>query len=161
MNTIRRIFGSITPIKRTLFFVFADGIIFVLSLLISYILKFGIREEVISFPYGYILNAIPLFLIVKYSVYFKLRLYQFTWQYVGLNDLYNLLKANLISAAIIVLIYYIGYLHVPSWLPKSVIFAEFFISFILIGSLRISKRVFIEIFKPARIQKGLGVPITF
>ena len=154
MNVIKRIFGSITPIKRTLFFVFADGIIFVFSLLISYILKFGIREEVISFPYGYILNAIPLFLIVKYSVYFKLRLYQFTWQYVGLNDLYNLLKANLISAAIIVLIYYIGYLHVPSWLPKSVIFAEFFISFILIGSLRISKRVFIEIFKPARIQKG-------
>ena len=154
MDIIKRIFGSITPIKRTFFFVFADGIIFVLSLLISYIMKFGIREEVISFPYGYILNAIPLFLIVKYSVYFKLRLYQFTWQYVGLNDLYNLLKANLISAAIIVLIYYIGYLHVPSWLPKSVILAEFFISFILIGSLRISKRVFIEIFKPARIQKG-------
>ncbi len=154
MSMLKRILGNITPTKRTLFFVLADGFIFVFSLLVSYILKFGIREEVISFPYGYILNAIPLFMIVKYIVYFKLRLYQITWQYVGLNDLFNLLKANLISSGIIVLIYYIGYGNVPGWLPKSVIFAEFFISFILAGSLRISKRVFMEIFKPARLQRG-------
>ena len=154
MNVFRKLFQTVTPFKRTIFFVVADGIIFIISIYLSYALKFGIKTSVHPFPYQFILNAIPLFLIIKYFVFFRLRLYQFTWQYVGLNELYNILKANTISAGIIFLIYVIAYSSVPSWLPKSVIISDYFISFILAGSLRISKRLFIEIFKPARIKKG-------
>ncbi len=148
------IFRNITPFKRTLFFALADGIIFIFSIYVSYALKFGLKPEVHAFPHGYILNAIPLFLIVKYAVFFRMRLYSFTWQFVGLSDLYNLLKASIISASILFLVYVIGYGSVPAWLPKSVILSDFFISFILAGSLRISKRLFIEIFKSARQIKG-------
>jgi len=154
VNFFKKLFGNVSPLKRTFFFVIADGFIILISLYISYALKFGLRAEIHSFPYGYLVNAIPLFLIVKYFVYFRLRLYQFTWQYVGLNDLYNLLKANLYSMAVLFIVYLVGYAAVPTWLPKSVILSEFFISFILVGSLRISKRLFIEIFKPKRDQHG-------
>ncbi len=154
MPKITGLFRNITPFKRTLFFALADGMIFIVSIYVSYALKFGLKPEVHAFPHGYILNAIPLFLIVKYAVFFRMRLYQFTWQFVGLSDLYNLLKASVISASILFLIYVIGYGSVPVWLPKSVILADFFISFILAGSLRISKRLFIEIFRSARQSKG-------
>ncbi len=154
MNVLKKIFQSVTPLKRTIFFVIADGIIFIISLYLSYALKFGLKLQSHPFPYDFVLNAIPLFLVVKFLVYFKLHLYQFTWQYVGLNELYNLLKANTISAAIIFLVYFIGFSYVPNWLPKSVIISDYFISFILAGSLRIIKRLFIEIFKPARTKRG-------
>ena len=145
---------NIHPLGRKLFFVVVDGIIFIISIWISYALKFGLKPEVHAFPYGYILNAIPLFLIVKFFVFFRLRLYQFTWQFVGISDLYNLLKATTVSSSIIFLIYIIGYGSIPTWLPKSVILTDFFITFILAGSLRISKRLFIEIFRSARQVRG-------
>jgi len=154
MPRLSGIFRNITPFKRTLFFALADGVIFIFSIYVSYALKFGLKPEVHAFPHGYILNAIPLFLIVKYAVFFRMRLYSFTWQFVGLTDLYNLLKASTISASILFLIYVIGYASVPAWLPKSVILSDFFISFIMTGSLRISKRLFIEIFRSARQIKG-------
>jgi FlaA1/EpsC-like NDP-sugar epimerase len=154
MNLLKKIFQSVTPLKRTIFFVAADGIIFIVSIYLSYALKFGLKTEINPFPYLFVLNAILLFLIVKFFVFFRLHLYQFTWQYVGLNELYNLLKANTFSMAIIFLVYFIAYSSVPSWLPKSVIISDYFISFILAGSLRISKRLFIEIFKPARTRRG-------
>jgi FlaA1/EpsC-like NDP-sugar epimerase len=154
MNLLKKLFQHVTPFKRTVFFVVADGFIFIVSLYLSYALKFGIRLEAHPFPFQFVLNAIPLFLIVKFLVYFYLHLYQFTWQYVGLNELYNLLKANTFSMLIIFLVYFIGFSYVPAWLPKSVIVADYFISFILAGSLRISKRLFIEIFKPARARRG-------
>jgi FlaA1/EpsC-like NDP-sugar epimerase len=153
MRLWRQIFQNITPLKRTIFFVAADGFIFLVSIVISYAIKFGI-SGVEEFPYEFTFNAIPLFIIIKFFVFFRLRLYQFTWQFVGLNDLYNLLKASTISAAIIFLIYIIAYDTVPAWLPKSVILTDYFISFILTGFLRISKRLFIEIFKPGRDKKG-------
>jgi FlaA1/EpsC-like NDP-sugar epimerase len=154
MARLTGIFRNITPFKRSLFFAMADGIIFIISIWISYALKFGLKPEVHAFPYGYILNAIPLFLIVKFFVFFRLRLYQFTWQFVGISDLYNLLKATTVSSSIIFLIYIIGYGSIPTWLPKSVILTDFFITFILAGSLRISKRLFIEIFRSARQVRG-------
>lgn len=154
MNLFKKLFTDITPTKRTFYFVVADGILFILSVYISYALKFGIKHGLGDLPYLFIFNAIPLFLIVKYTVFFRLHLYQFTWQFTGLNDLYNIIKALLISSSIIFLIYIIGYSIIPSWLPKSVILTDFFISVILIGFLRISKRMFVEIFKPTRINKG-------
>ena len=154
MNILSKIFSNPTPAKRTIFFSFVDGIIFILSIYVSYALKFGIKPEVHAFPYGYIMNTIPLFLIIKYAVFFRLRLYQFTWQFVSISDLYNLLRASTISSSIIFLVYILGYGVVPVWLPKSVILSDFFISLILTGSFRISKRLFIEIFKSGRQKKG-------
>ena len=110
----KSLFGRKTALKRTIFFVISDSLIFIASIIISYSIKFGLKEEL---PYRFIGKAIVLFLIIKFFVFFYQKLYQFTWQYVGLNDLYNILKANVVSTAIIVLCYFIGYQYISIWLP--------------------------------------------
>ncbi|GAB4367481.1 MAG: nucleoside-diphosphate sugar epimerase/dehydratase [Calditrichia bacterium] len=154
MNVFVKLFGPPTPLKRTIFFVIADGIIFLISIYLSYAFKFGITLVHPNLQEGIILKTIVLFFIIKYAIFFKMRLYQFTWQYVGLNDLYNLLKANSISLLIISFFYLIAGRNILYGLPKSVIVADYFISFIMAGFLRISKRLYLEIFNPSRERHG-------
>lgn len=154
MNLFKKMFSNITPLKRTIFFGFADSMIFIFSIYISYALKFGLRHGLSELPYNFILRAIPLFMIVKLFIYFRMHMYQFTWQYVGLNDLYNLLKASTISSGFVFVLYLAAYETVAPWLPKSVILMDYFITFILAGSLRISKRIFREIFQSSRASHG-------
>jgi len=154
MSLYTKVFSNTTPRKRMAFFITADLIIFVLSIYTSYAIKFGLRTEVRELPYDFIYHAIAMFLVIKLLVFFIMRLYQFTWQYVGLHDLYNLLKACTLSSGIILTIYVAGYSSVAPWLPKSVILMDYFITFILAGSLRISKRIFMEVFRSSRQKKG-------
>jgi FlaA1/EpsC-like NDP-sugar epimerase len=154
MNFLYKTVGQPTPLKRTIFFVIADGVIFLVSIYLSYAFKFGLYLDNPYLVPNIITKTIILFFIIKYSIFFKVRLYQFTWQYVGLNDLYNLLKANTFSLFILFMLYFIGRNNILYGLPKSVIVSDYFISFILAGFLRISKRLYIEIFNPARSYRG-------
>jgi FlaA1/EpsC-like NDP-sugar epimerase len=154
MSLFRKLFSGTTPHKRMVFFITADLLIFILSIYISYAIKFGLKPEVNKMPYDFIIRAIELFLVIKFLVFYFMRLYQFTWQYVGLHDLYNLLKAATLSSGIILAIYLAGYSEVAVWLPKSVILMDYFITFILVGSLRISKRIFMEVFRSSRQKTG-------
>jgi len=154
MNFIFRLFGEPTPHKRTIFFMILDGVIFLLSIYLSFAFRFGIFLESPSLREGIVLKTLIIFSIVKYIIYFRFRLYQFTWSYVGLNDLYNLLKANTLSLFVLVLFYFIGLNNFLAGLPKSVLVTDYFISFILVGFLRISKRLYIEIFHPIRSRRG-------
>ena len=154
IHFIKKTISKPTPKKRAFFFLFSDGIIFTISLYISYSLKFGFGFYKADLPDLFFLKAIILFFVIKYLIFSKFRLYQFTWKYAGLNDLYNLLKACGISLLSIVFIYFVASGFVQSWLPKSVILVDFFITFILSGFLRISKRLYIEIFNPMLSKKG-------
>lgn len=154
MSFFSNLFGRPTPLKRTVFFVFADGIIFLISIYFSYALKFGLTLRNPYLQHGIIVKTIILFLVVKYIIFFRFRLYQFTWSFVGLSDLYNILKASTLSFVIIVVFYFLGYNYVLTGLPKSVILSDYFITFILVGFLRISKRLYLEIFSPGRAIHG-------
>ncbi len=143
-----------TAKSRAIFFFFSDGIIFTVSLYLSYAIKYGFDFGKPELSDWFFIKAILLFFIVKYAVFSKFRLYHFSWKYVGLNDLYNLLKACLISLFLITFFYFFTSAIVHSWLPKSVILADFFITFILAGFLRISKRLYVEIFNPMLSKKG-------
>jgi len=151
---INKILTKPTPIKRTLFFLFSDSIIFTFSLYIAYSIKYGFEFYNAELADYFFLKAIILFFSIKFLVFSKFRLYHFTWKYVGLNDLYNLLKASGISLLSIIFIYFIFSSTIYLWLPKSVILTDFFITFILSGFLRISKRLYIEIFNPMLSKKG-------
>ncbi|MCB0284583.1 MAG: polysaccharide biosynthesis protein [Calditrichaeota bacterium] len=137
-------------LPRNLLFIFFDGISFIISIYLSYAIKFGLKEEVHHFPYEYAINAVFLFLIVKFAVFYKLKLYYFNWKYVSISDFYNLIKASIINFAIIFIVYFVGYSAVPEWLPKSVIVTDFFISLLLVGSIRISYRFFFEVLNTKR-----------
>lgn len=154
MNRIKKFLMTPTPFKRAVFFVLADAVIFLISIYLSYAFKFGWTLQHPNLHEGIILKTIILFGVIKFAVYYKFRLYQFTWSYVGLNDLYNILKANTVSFFIIIFFYFLGFNTFLAGLPKSVILADYFISFIMVGFLRISKRLYIEIFKPVRQRRG-------
>lgn len=154
IRAIKNFFSNPTHKKRVLFFVLSDGIIFTISILLSYAIKYGFDFGEPDLPEWFFIKAVILFFLVKYTVFAKFRLYHFSWKYVGLNDLYNLLKACAISVLLITFFYFIASTTVQSWLPKSVILADFFITFILAGFLRLSKRLYIEIFNPMISKKG-------
>lgn len=154
MKLYRGLLTKPTSKKRAIFFIISDGIIFTISLFLSFTIKYGFELDVPELPEFYFLKAVILFSVIKFFVFAKFRLYQFTWKYVGLNDLFNLLKANTVSLFIIAFLFFIGSDSFLDWLPKSVIAGEYFISFILSGFLRISKRLYIEIFNPMLGRTG-------
>jgi FlaA1/EpsC-like NDP-sugar epimerase len=151
---IKKTLSKPTPAKRAMFFLFSDGLIFAFSLYIAYSIKYGFKFYNADLANFFFLKAIFLFFSIKFLVFSIFRLYHFTWKYVGLNDLYNLLKACGISLLSIIFIYFIFSNSIYEWLPKSVILSDFFITFILTGFLRISKRLYIEIFNPMLAKKG-------
>jgi FlaA1/EpsC-like NDP-sugar epimerase len=126
----------------------------VVSIYLSYGFKFGVTLQNPALQEGIILKTIILFSLVKYVNFFRVKLYQFTWSYVGINDLSNLLKASTISLVVLSGCYILGRHNILLGLPKSVIVADYFISFILAGFLRISKRLYYEIFNPGRGRRG-------
>ena len=154
INSIKRFFTKPTHKKRVIFFVLLDSLIFTFSLYISYSVKFGFAFYDADLSDLFFLKAILLFFAIKFIVFTIFRLYHFTWKYVGLNDLYNLLKACGISMLSIIFIYFLASNYIQEWLPKSVILVDFFITFILAGFLRLSKRLYIEIFNPMLGKKG-------
>src|SRR6478752_10500627 len=77
---------------RTLLSVSAHGVLFALSLLIAFALKYDFRLEMPWFREQYLIY-LPLTLLVKLIVFARLRLYRDSWRYVGLRDLFNIVKA--------------------------------------------------------------------
>ncbi|MEM2074333.1 MAG: polysaccharide biosynthesis protein, partial [Nitrososphaeria archaeon] len=70
-----------TYFKRLLFFFFSDIIIILVSLYLSFLIRFELR-----FPEEYrelFLRAIPFFIFFKLICFSISRLYNITWRYVG------------------------------------------------------------------------------
>ncbi len=139
-----------------MFFVMSDIIITVFSLYFSFFLRFDfvLREEY----RGLIIEALPLFIIVKLSIFLGFRLCRIRWKYVGLHDLMNIAAALTVSEGILAflilfpvnrLIHYSG-IMVPTFgfqeFPRSVFLIDWTNSLILLFTIRISKRLCLEIF---------------
>jgi FlaA1/EpsC-like NDP-sugar epimerase len=69
-------------------------------------------------------NTVWLTIPFKLLVFFNSKLYKWMWQYTGINDLINLLKATFVSSTMIILT--ILYLHQFKGYPRSVFIIEFF-----------------------------------
>ncbi|MDI6802206.1 MAG: nucleoside-diphosphate sugar epimerase/dehydratase [Thermodesulfovibrionales bacterium] len=108
-----------------------------------------------------IVNALPFFLIIKLVIFSFFRLYRITWRFVGLNDLYNIVNAIVVSESLlIVLILTSQNYHLPgipnemfAGFPRSVFLIDGMLSFLLLAGLRISKRVSLEIILKKRSNK--------
>lgn len=145
-----------TALKRFVFFFTSDLLIIIFSLYFSFQLRFDFNPA----P-GYnalLLDALPLFLVVKLAVFSGFRLSKITWKYVGLRDFINITAAVIVSEALLVLAVYAafrqpghpfaGFLPDISALgfPRSVFFIDGAVSLILVLLLRVSKRLYIEVF---------------
>ena len=75
-------------LRRFLFFFLSDIFMIILSLYLSFLLRFDL-----TFPPEYtavFFKALPLFIVFKLLSFAGFRMYRLTWRYVGINDLCNI-----------------------------------------------------------------------
>lgn len=153
-------YSWIAPTKalRSVFFLFLDGVLVALSLVLS----FSIRFE-FAIPGDYkttILVALPLFVFIKTAWFAVFRLYRMTWRYVGLNDLFQIVTSLCMAELLIIALIYMPlptpFQHLAADLrsfPRSVFLLDLVLSIVFISALRISKRVYLELFRDANARR--------
>ena len=151
-DTVRRALRP-TQGKRILFFLVADSVMIVASLAIAFGIRFDFASGV-SY-YSVIAIALPLFLAVKLSSFAFFRLYVMSWRFVSLRDLSNIFLASLSASSVLVVVIYFFRIDAFREFPRGVLIIDGIVSFILIASLRIGKRVVFEVVRrPHLAGKG-------
>jgi len=129
--------------KRILFFVASDVVLIYLSLHLAYSLRFDFKippDHQIHF-----LHVFLFLLVLKILFMAVFKIYYISWRFFSLSDMKRLFLALL--AAFIA--FFVCYFIIPSWVqpvPRSAIMIDFILSFVLLGSLRLSKRIILEQF---------------
>ena len=134
--------------KRLLFFLIADLILFYISLHLSYALRFDFVIDPAHMEN--FLHVLGFLLLFKFLFMFLFRVYNITWRFFSLGDSKQLVKAHIAAAGAFVATFWLA----PEFflpMPRSVIVIDLFLSLILTGGLRISKRVLLE-----QIRSGEG-----
>ena len=107
-------------------------------------------------------NFLSVFVVLatlKVLFFFTFRVYNITWRFFGLEDALQLIKAHLAAAAVFMIILYLFYdFFTP--MPRSAIVIDLFLSMILTGALRISKRVLAEQLKRGEYQNTLIIGVN-
>ncbi|PKL52509.1 MAG: polysaccharide biosynthesis protein [Nitrospira bacterium HGW-Nitrospira-1] len=152
--------------KRSLFFILSDILIIILSLYLSFLLRF---EFALSEVYNaMVLKALPFFIIVKLVSFGIFRVYRITWRQVGINELFNIVSAVIVSELVLVVLFLVPsplnffalterFLSpVSTGFPRSIFLIDLGISILLISGLRISKRFYLELVRNKRnLKQGL------
>ncbi len=129
-----------TKLKRVLFFLIFDIIIFASSLYLAFLLRFSGEIPQIFYA-GLILSACIL-VILKISLFWIFGIYRVPWRFFGIYEARKIFLIHIISGVVFLLIFFV-FSKIFEPFPRSVIAIDCAISFILIGSLRIAKRLFI------------------
>ncbi len=110
-------------------------------LIIAYISAYMLRfDGVISTEYWTLIKkTLPLVILVKVGIFFIFKLYQGMWRYASLIDLFNVIKASVISSLIIISIILFAYRF--EGFSRSVFFIDWVLTLLLIGGLRAGIRI--------------------
>jgi len=136
--------------KRTIFFVFADILLFALSFYLAYLFRFGFFIPA-EFYIGFY-NALPLLIGLKLLMLYLLKIYHVVWRFFSLAEAKKLIFAIFMGNLIFAIIFLL-FVQVP--FPRSTILIDFFISAILVGGFRISKRIFLETKRKPGVKRAL------
>jgi UDP-N-acetyl-D-glucosamine 4,6-dehydratase len=130
-----------TPLKRTLFFILFDIFLSLGTLFLAYNLRFNFHIDE-----KYLTNfflVFSLLLLLKVMALFYVKIYKISWQFISLSDAKKLLYAHILAYVAFVGCYYVlPELFIP--FPRSVLMIDFIFSFLILGTLRVSKRLFLE-----------------
>jgi len=130
-----------TSFKRVLFFVFADFVISLFTLLTSYGLRFNFE---IPQPFMHaFFNIFLLLFVLKLISFFMFHIYMIPWRFFSLEDARKLLLAHLLAYGVFALVM-LQYITGLSPFPRSVIGIDLVLSLFFIGLLRIAKRSYLE-----------------
>ena len=130
-----------TKLKRLVFFLLGDVFIFVFSIYAAYLLRFNA-----DIPDIYVQG---LFVTAGFLIVFKLffmwmfKIYKVPWRFFGLNEARKIFLAHVCSAVLFTIIFFIIQDFLNPY-PRSVIFIDLLISCLLVGLLRISKRMVLD-----------------
>ncbi|MBF7042481.1 UDP-N-acetylglucosamine 4,6-dehydratase (configuration-retaining) [Campylobacter volucris] len=131
--------------KRLGFFLGADILLFVISIFLSFSLRFS-ADIPNEFYEGMFKSAVVLiFLKIIFLALF--RIYQVAWRFFSLNEARKLVLALALAELAFLGIYFL-YDDFFNPFPRSVIGIDFVLSCMLVGSLRISKRMVVDFRKP-------------
>jgi len=129
---------------KKLVFLLADAVVLILSAWLSFMLRF---EGII--PANHFINLYSLMLaslVVGLPIFYWQKLYHFSWSYVSLSDLYRVVRSAALANFIVIVAIFILRDWTPfAGFPRSVAAANFCLSIIMIGGLRIGKRLFTEV----------------
>ncbi|MDL0103017.1 UDP-N-acetylglucosamine 4,6-dehydratase (configuration-retaining) [Campylobacter felis] len=138
--------------KRLIFFLSCDVILIVLSIFLAFELRFS-GEIPKSFYMGMI-KAGLLLLVLKIVFLFAFRIYKVAWRFFSLGEARKIFFALALAELVFLMIFY----FYPSFFnpfPRSVVGIDFVLSYMFIGTLRISKRMLVD-FKPSRLKDELS-----
>jgi len=142
-----------TPKTRFAFFVLADIFLVSLAILLAFFLRF---DGAIPTAYlaGPLQVTIALAVVLLIPLLYAFRLYWISWSYVSTEELLSLWKAVTIgfiflTSSVLLLsgtAVFVGF-------PRSVLVISYMLVFVLLGGLRIAKRIYLQIFSN-RISEG-------
>jgi len=146
-----------TSLKRVCFFIFSDILLSLLSLYISYLLRFNFHIEdkfIATFWIVWVcITSLKLFFMYIF------RVYKVVWRFFSLIDAQNILKAHILSYGFFIILYVI-FKDMINPFPRSVIIIDFFLSLMFIGALRISKRVVFESYGKHTLKPALIIGVN-
>ncbi|TLD79882.1 UDP-N-acetylglucosamine 4,6-dehydratase (configuration-retaining) [Helicobacter sp. MIT 11-5569] len=125
--------------KRITFFVIIDIIVSYFTLILSYDLRFSFQV-----PLEFKANVVLVFFVLialKILALAVFKLYLVPWRFFGLLEALKLFYAHILAYGIFCGIAFLG---VFGSFPLSVVGIDFVISSILIGAIRIAKRIYLE-----------------
>ncbi|MBE3610430.1 UDP-N-acetylglucosamine 4,6-dehydratase (configuration-retaining) [Campylobacter californiensis] len=130
-----------TKLKRLIFFLLADTIIFIASIYIAYLLRFSGNIPEIYYQ-GLFITMI--FLVgLKLSFMWMFKIYKVPWRFFGLNEARKIFLAHICATVIFSVVYFIIQDYLKPY-PQSVVSIDLLISCLMVGALRISKRMFLD-----------------
>jgi len=151
-----------TKLKRTAFFLLFDALIILLSFYFAFHLRFEF-----AFPAKYVHRAYFWaggLVVLKIWILYLFKIYNLNWSFVGVTELSYILKAWFVSVTSIYIVNIILRNFLVDYnLPLSVIFMDSALSFGMTGFLRISKRLFMEMFSRIGVRKRtliVGIDFT-
>ena len=129
---------------KTFFFVIADIACVAASVWLAFLLRFDFNIPSQYIPFIY--RIIGLAIIFVVPVFYFLKLYSFSWSYVSTNELISLFKAVTISFIFLSVAIFLSH-YFPHFInfPRSTIFISYLLVFILCGTSRFSKRIYLRI----------------
>ena len=148
-----RISFRVTSETRTFLFIIADLILIIVSVFLAFLLRFDLR-----IPQQYFEGLLPITIILTLvfclPIFYFSRLYSFSWAYVSTSELVSLAKA--VSLSFLFLGVALLILRDQSFLqgfPRSVLFIEYILIFISCGTIRFTKRIYLELFQKEKERK--------
>jgi FlaA1/EpsC-like NDP-sugar epimerase len=144
MKFIKSLYNP-TNLARRLTFLFFDIIAFAISLILAFNIRFEFSG--ISYQNTDVLAAVVIFVIIKVLVFYYFKLYDISWKFVSLQDIFNIARACVVSGAIIFIVVFGFGIYFFEGFPRSVILIDAVLSFLISSAFKISKRFYLEIMR--------------